>query len=498
MVKISNARIDMERARIDSALFKDYGEVLVGGASGANTGAAFSIDLSAANAFKVVINAAVVDMSFINAGPSGSMTSFTLVVQQDSSGSRSITWPTTVLWDGGITPRLTATPGRMDIFSFMSPDGGRKWFGMTAQQNITGLTLSNTTLWGWGANALGKIGVGDIVARIVPTPISSDSWSFIASGSQDTFAIKTDGSLWGWGSNVGGINGQLGDNSIVSRSSPVAIGTLTNWAKVSTGSYRSSAIKTDGTLWGWGQNDTTTRLVGDNTATARSSPIQIGTLTNWASLPVVNIGTHTGAITTTGQLWMWGANTTGLLGDNTVVTRSSPTQVGTLTNWATLSVGQNHAAAVKTDGTLWAWGTGTSGQLGDNTATTKSSPVQVGSLTNWATIATGQTHSLATKTDGTLWTWGLGTLGQLGDNTATTKSSPVQVGSLTNWAQVGAGSYFSTALKTDGTLWSWGSNINSQLGLGDFTNRSSPTQVGNVNTWTKLASSTATTFVLKT
>jgi len=167
MVKISNARIDMETARIDNALLKNYGEILVGGATGANTGAAFSIDLSAGNMFNLILNAPSVDMAFINAGPSGTMCSFTVILQQDSVGSRKISWPNTVLWDGGVTPALTTTPGRLDIFSFMTPDGGRKWFGFSSQQNITGLNLSTTLLWAWGSNTAGQIGVGDIAPRLI-------------------------------------------------------------------------------------------------------------------------------------------------------------------------------------------------------------------------------------------------------------------------------------------------------------------------------------------
>lgn len=97
---------------------------------------------------------------------------------------------------------------------------------------------------------------------------------------------------------------------------------------------------------------------------------------------------------------------------------------------------------------LWAWGLGTSGQLGDNTAVTKSSPIQIGTLTDWMQFAAGSIHTISVKTDGTLWAWGPGGSGRLGLNDITNRSSPVQVGTLTNWAAVSAGGTHTMALRT--------------------------------------------------
>ena len=142
------------------------------------------------------------------------------------------------------------------------------------------------------------------------------------------------------------------------------------------------------------------------------------------------------------ELYAWGRNNNGQLGDDTIVDRSSPVQIGALTNWyqVSASAGGTHTTATKTDGTLWTWGLNSSGQLGDGTVISKSSPVQVGVLTNWAQVSAGNAFVSSVKTDGTLWTWGIGSFGRLGDGTSTNKSSPVQVGALTNWVQVSAGS----------------------------------------------------------
>ena len=204
-----------------------------------------------------------------------------------------------------------------------------------------------------------------------------------------------------------------------------------------------------GTLWTWGRNNY--GQLGDNTATHRSSPVQtIAGGTNWKQ--VVGGYYHTVAIKTDGTLWTWGQNTTGQLGDNSITHRSSPIQtIAGGTNWKSVAGGLHHTAAIKTDGTLWLWGYNAYGQLGDNSITPKSSPVQtISGGTNWKSVAGGAFHTLAIKTDGTLWTWGFNYFVQLGDNTSTPKSSPVQtVAGGTNWQSVVGGYYHTAAIRDD-------------------------------------------------
>jgi hypothetical protein len=106
------------------------------------------------------------------------------------------------------------------------------------------------------------------------------------------------------------------------------------------------------------------------------------------------------------KLYSWGNNGNGQLGLNDIVARSSPVQVGALTDWTQVTAGTSHTAAIKTNGTLWTWGQGTYGRLGQNDVANRSSPVQVGALTDWAQVAAGGAHTAAIKTNGTLWTWG--------------------------------------------------------------------------------------------
>jgi alpha-tubulin suppressor-like RCC1 family protein len=282
-------------------------------------------------------------------------------------------------------------------------------------------------------------------------------------------------------------NGQLGNDSRIGRSSPVQVGEHADWSTTSGGTYFTTAIKTNGTLWAWGFNNVGQLGLGDaGIGINRSSPVQVGALTNWSKISGGDA--HIAAIKTGGTLWTWGSNTNGGLGLGDTTSRSSPVQVGALTTWKQVSVSfYNHLYAVKTDGTLWSCGNNSFGQLGLGDTLSRSSPVQVGTLTTWSTVAACGYHGIMVKTDGTLWTCGYNFQGRLGLGDTLSRSSPVQVGLLTNWKSATASLSSSTTLKTDGTIWAWGSNSNGQLGLGDTLSRSSPVQVGALTTWKSIA-----------
>jgi alpha-tubulin suppressor-like RCC1 family protein len=192
------------------------------------------------------------------------------------------------------------------------------------------------------------------------------------------------------------------------------------------------ATKTNGTLWSWGRAYDGETGQGDTTL--RSSPTQVGSLTNWLSIAAG--GYHSVVVKTDGTMWTWGENDLGQLGLGTsgaYTGFSSPKQVGALTTWKTPSAGEKQNQVIKIDGTLWAWGDNADGQLGNGAQFNVSSPAQTGSLNTWLKVGAGKDFSLATKTDGTLWAWGLGGNGALGDNSNVNKSSPIQVGALTTW-----------------------------------------------------------------
>jgi alpha-tubulin suppressor-like RCC1 family protein len=324
---------------------------------------------------------------------------------------------------------------------------------------------SSVNLWTWGSGSSGRLGNADITNRSTPvtTFAGGTTWKQVSAGYRHTAAIKTDGTLWTWG--LGG-SGRLGNAAITDRSTPVTtFAGGTNWKQVSAGGNVTAAIKTDGTLWTWG--DGNPGQLGNADITNRSTPVTtFAGGTNWEQVSCVN--NHTAAIKTDGTLWTWGNGSTGQLGNTFTVNISTPvTTFAGGTNWKQVSSGGSHTAAIKTDGTLWTWGNAYDGRLGNAVTTgNKSTPVTTfAGGTTWKQVSCGSNHTTAIKTDGTLWTWGNGITRQLGTDDTINRSTPVTTfAGGTNWKQVSCGDFYTAVIKTDGTLWTWGSGSFGQLG----------------------------------
>jgi len=296
-------------------------------------------------------------------------------------------------------------------------------------------------------------------------------------------------------------------NNRTSRSSPIQIGTDTNWSLYNLGGSGSgiNVTKTDGTLWTWGGN--WNGNLGLNHVDNRSSPTQVGTETTWVTgqygLMTTSDTQTSAAIKTDGTLWTWGNNSEGILGLNAPVPtkQSSPTQVGTNTTWSKVFGGKEWISAIKTDGTLWTWGRNSVGQLGLNNKTSRSSPTQIGTDTTWQNLNSGGYGlNFATKTDGTGWLWGYGEYGNFGNGTGTyRRSSPTQLPGSWNQGTV-ALFPFTMATKTDGTIWAWGRNNDQgggNLGQNNRTTYSSPKQIGTGTAWRYCWGAFAASFALK-
>ena len=275
------------------------------------------------------------------------------------------------------------------------------------------------TLWSKGTTFNRRLlGFGDVPAPTEFTQIgTNNNWTEnISINSSNVFAIKADGRLWVWGTN--GVAAGLGSDDNVPFLIPTQVGADTNWAKVSSGFGMTLAVKTDGTLWSWGINNVGQLGIGnlDNTFTS-NVPIQVGTDTNWS-----NVFTGTTqlayAIKTDGTLWSWGNNGIYLGYPNATVNNNyrSPKQVGTDT-WKTIAIGSNNPMieGIKTDGTLWGWGNSVAGSymFGNGISGYISEfPVQIGTDTDWKEIWLSQLTALGLKEDGTRWGWGSNTNGQ--------------------------------------------------------------------------------------
>jgi alpha-tubulin suppressor-like RCC1 family protein len=250
----------------------------------------------------------------------------------------------------------------------------------------------------------------------------------------------------------------------------------------------SAAVKTDGTLWTWGFNNK--GQLGTNNTTNYSSPVTVaGGGTTWRQVCTAHQGSHLAAVKTDGTLWTCGYNNSGQLGDGTTTNRSSFVQIaGGGTTWQSVGIGGRGLAAIKTDGTLWTCGYNGYGNLGYNGGDRSSPGTVAGGGTTWSQVAVGLYHAVAVKTDGTLWSCGYNINGQLGDGTTTTRNTGFVQVAGTLWKQAAVATWSSAAVKTDGTVWAWGYGGAGQLGNGTTTNSSSPTTVGGTNTnWQQVA-----------
>jgi alpha-tubulin suppressor-like RCC1 family protein len=349
---------------------------------------------------------------------------------------------------------------------------GYYWMSVSEGNGHTIGLRSDGTLWGWGNNSSGQLGIGTTTSQLIPVQIgTATNWVSVSAGPGHTIGLRSDGTLWAWGNNN---QGQLGNGTQTNQSSPVQVGTATNWVSVSAGAGHSIGLRSDGTLWAWGVNSF--GQLGDGTTTRRLIPVQIGTATNWVSVSAGTAGSggHSIGLRSDGTLWAWGRNFYGALGDGTTTTRLNPIQIGTATNWVSVSAGDFYTMGIRSDGTLWAWGFNGNGQLGDGTNTNRLNPVQTGTATNWVNVSAAAAHTMGLLSDGTLWAWGGNWLGQLGDGTTTNRINPVQIGTATNWVIAEGGDNSTMAIQADRQhICATGSNNWGQLGDGTNTDLNS-------------------------
>ena len=456
-------------------------------------GATTTIDLSSGNLIYMT-QSANTTVAFANT-EGNTDTVYLVRTKDDNTTSRSLTWPSGMVWDGGSEPTIIDVNATDDyqIFKLTTRDNGATWYGKEVFKNKTG-----GTLFSWGIGDHGALGQNSTAHRSSPTQVPGLGWALNSgvdnksfSGEYHSGMIKTDGTLWVWGRND---QGQLGVNDLVSYSSPVQI-PGTTWKSVHRAGYNNrltAAIKTDGTLWTWGRNTYwhggnpvgSGGQLGLNDKTSRSSPTQVPG-TTWKT--VYGGGLNMAATKTDGTLWAWGRNNDhGELGQNSVTDTVSPVQIGSGTDWNVAAGGGDvNQFYIKTDGTLWGVGSNVNGILGQNNTTPAqySSPVQIPGTT-WQKVnhGAGSVQVMGLKTDGTLWAWGSNFYGSLGQNTTNSPdnnwiSSPTQIPG-TNWSDISNYYHGNLATKTDGTLWMWGSGgYGKDAQVPTITYRSSPVQI---------------------
>ena len=319
-------------------------------------------------------------------------------------------------------------------------------------------------------------------------------WKQTAAGGTFIMALKDDGTIWGWGANI---NGQLGlGNTTSPQNNTIQMGTDNNWDTLIAFSNSTLARKTDGSLWGWGLNGD--GELGIGAFGQITAPVLVSNPSEWRSI-TSSIGAFAVAIKSDGTLWGWGANHRSQLGIANTDDQMSPVQISTSTDWKKIACGYTHVIALKNDGTIWGWGDNLFNQVSNGAASgIQPTPVQIGSASDWTDIAAGDGFTIAIKTNGTLWSWGKNNIGQLGVGNTNTITTQVQVGTGTDWLSVFAAIDHVVAAKTDSTLWGWGLNTSGELGHTNATVQTAPASLGiGTVSWTSLALGFRYTLVLK-
>ncbi len=354
-------------------------------------------------------------------------------------------------------------------------------FATVAAATVVGSLLSlpgasaatGSSVFSWGSNGFGQLGDGSptTVVRGLPGQVSVGDVVDLSGGREHVVALLSDGTVVSWGSDA---FGQLGNNAALSNSStPVSVTGLTGVVGVDDGHYHSLAVKSDGTVWGWGQNSLG-QLAQGNDLAREPVPVRWGSIAN--AVGVFGGRDMTYVLDADGVLWCSGG--LGLeCGRAPRPEIRTPVTVPGLPALRDVAGGRNHGVALATDGTVWTWGSNAYGQLGNGTFNDRATPQQVPGLANIVDIGAGAEHSMAVTDGGQVYVWGAGSRGELGLGTQNNRPSPTLVTTLSGIAEVNAGRSHSFAIGGDGRLWSWGWNEGHQVSSSGAAEILSPVQV---------------------
>ena len=411
-----------------------------------------------------------------------------------------------------ITPPDSASRG----IRFSQVSGGKNYsYGFSLAVGSDG------NAYAWGRNDYGQLGDGTRDDKHAPVMVRTPdrntypdlpedfTYVQVSAGWGHSLALGSDGYVYAWGSNT---NGELGNN--ITRNSAVPVRVTSSptdarkWLKaiqVSAGYYGSLSLDADGNIWAWGYNNWG-QLGNNSSALSSNVPVRVrdpnsptDASKGLKAIQVSNGGGFSLAIDKGGNIWAWGYNCWGQLGNNTssgidknpvpvrVRDPSSPTDASKGLKAVQVSAGGDHSLAIDKDGSAWAWGRNVYGQLGNDTTSPNpgtnsvparvrdpSSPTDASKGLKAVQVSAGHEHSLAIDKDGNTWAWGYNQRGQLGNNTTNSRAIAVKVyasthstssaGPWLNTAQISAGGYYSLSIGTDGYAKAWGDNGYGQLG----------------------------------
>lgn len=323
----------------------------------------------------------------------------------------------------------------------------------------------------WGSNDNGQLGDGSFDSRTTPEFVASDlTFTQITSGLRHTCGLTTGNEIQCWGANT---QGQLGDATTQPRTAPVRINSAVSFRQVTAGRDHTCGISNSRAVLCWGSN--TDGQVGDGSRQRRNSPVMVDIPGQVAALAVG--WTHTCALTADGAAWCWGKNEYGQLGDGTSGTRPIPSRVSFDGQLVSIAAGAGHTCAVAVNGEAWCWGQNTHGQLGSGGTTGSLTPRIVSTATPFSNVVAGAWFTCARGKDTTVWCWGQNQDGQLGDGTTANRSVPVRTTGLSRVLSLSAGGGHACASTNIGETYCWGRNVDGQISRGNRDPATSPTRV---------------------
>lgn len=389
------------------------------------------------------------------------------------------------------TPRADATP---------SPTNGPTRGGTQASDKMPGSSFAKviaaySTTWalgtdgvayGWGDNTGGKWGDGSVGGNAT-SPVQSTmpegiTFTEMAGNAKAAAAIGSDGNIYTWGSNSYGALGAGSSNMNLVRSTPTRLTSLpmdVKFTQMAGGNWHTVALGSDGRAYSWGDNSD--GQIGNGSSAQAISPAVAAMPTGIRFVQVAAGDYHSLAIDSDANVWAWGLNQQGQLGNNSTTNSSRPVKVQLPAGVKAVEVagGWQNSAVVGSDGVIYAWGDNSEGQLGNNSTTDSWKPVPVAmpagvSFTN---VAVGQYHTVALDSNGDVWAWGNNDFGTLGTGNNQSSRKPVKVLTGKHITQVSATINYTMVTARDGTVYGWGRNITGVLGNGTGEDTTSPTTV---------------------
>jgi len=407
-----------------------------------------------------------------------------------------------------------------DITNQFTLNSDEKFIDLSLGTYHSTVITSAGRIFTWGYNEYGSLGDGTYDDKYIPIDITSqfqleadDLIKKISTKWYLSSAVTSSGRVFTWGFND---NYQLGNGTTDNLNVPTEITNAFNLGEdniysISMGVYHTLATTSSGKLFGWGRNSE--GQLGDGSTVAKNIPTMIEFISDdfltvkRNSLPVseeitkVSLGEgHSAIITSSGNLYIWGSNYRGLLGDGTTIDKHEPINITSKFSLnlgetiACVSLGSDHSSAITSEGRVFTWGSNEKGQLGDSSYTNSLIPVDI---TSKFSLNTGEMitdiflggnynnagFSLAITSEGRVFTWGNNDKGQLGNSNTTNRNEPTEITSLFNLdsgeviTSISAGGSFSSAITSEGRVFMWGNNHRGQLGVGSTINKYSPEDI---------------------